>query len=1557
MIFRYLCSTFFYKCNHVNKSIYTLLLVFIVFPVFSQNLSFTDEEMRNYPHWIELMQRERPNINEVQRAYDLYFENREKVRGSGFKQYERWAWRHRGDFDESGDMIPADQIFNSHMRYQNEIRLRGPATNAGNWKELGPISYPANNTGQENGMGRVNAIAFHPTDVNTFYVGAPSGGLWKTTDGGSSYTSNTDQLPTLGVSSIIVHPADPDIVFIGTGDRDAADAPGLGVFKSFDGGSTWAQYNTGMGNRTVGHMIMHPDKHHIIIAATSNGIYKTVNGGINWTLVSSNNKNYKDIIFHPVDHDLVYATAQGEFYRSVNAGESWAQVTNGLINCSRMVLSTSADEPDAVFCLLTGGSQLFQGIFKSTDKGLIFTRITPASHPNILGYDDGDNNSQAWYDLCMIVNPDDADQILVGSICIHRSDDGGTSFTKKAHWVNDVHADQHVVARNPLNGRLYIGHDGGLHYSDDWFESWTEISDGLRIAQTYRIGQAAQSRDHVINGYQDNGSAIYNGSGFITVLGGDGMESAYDYTDLNYVYSTYISEIKRSHLAGLGGWTVIATNGLNGVDESGAWVTPYMLHVNDPNTMFFGYKNIWRSNNVKSNTPEPAWTKISNNLAGTNSVNFLYIDQSIPDPNTIYAARSDNKLFRSDNVNDASPVWIDLSPLRPAGNGNIDNVKCHPTDPETVYLIQSERVFKSGDKGQSWTEITGSIPSGTNLTCMVIDKYADESLYVGTKTGVFHKNPDLMDWIPFDGSLPVVDVRELEIYYGNTESRLRAATYGRGLWESDLYFDPSLEPVANFRADKTVTFVDDLVSLEDISANKPDTWLWSISPSSFTYENGTGQNSQHPQVKFTSTGIYSVSLTASNSNGSRSKTRESYIHVSNSVSPNCTPSTQNLGDYGIGIYMVKLNTINKSTGQPFQDNPDFPFGYVDFITTDNTVLMPGTAYALTVGLFTGYNQWWRLYIDNNNDGDFNDPGELVYNSPSKVKGLQTITFTTSSNPTMDHLLRMRVICDWYEIAGPCHNPGYGQAEDYGIIFMDLPQLTTTAASNIQINSADSGGDISDPGGSAIIKRGIVFDIREDPVIDKNWGITEDGSGIGVFTSSLTGLWPNTTYYVRAYAINAQGVAYGDQMSFTTLDQEPMVTTADASDLASMSVVAGGEVVSDNGKTVTERGVVWDTTSAPTVSVNAGKMQMGSGIGVFSGSIYGLTPNTTYYHRTYARNSYSVAYGDEKQFTTLDPDPDQSSNISFSAVTTDQLTLEWQNGTGGSRIVVINDFWDFSMPQDGTDPTSNTVYGGGEQVIYNGPGSDAVTVTALDPSTNYYFRVFDYNGHGSNTVYNTNEGDGNPRYVRTHCVPDYTNGDVGTHIKRFVFNTIDKSSGASHYSDFTDQVTSLYPGHSYNVSIEMSYNPLKGNMWIDFNDNGEFEADEKIFSDINLPANTVTVISVPIPPDAALGKHTLRVRASWSTGYDACETGNWGEAEDYSVFVTDIITWTGAISGDWFDPRNWDVGKVPGEGNIVVINIAANNPLIPQNTTAFVKKITTNSGAEIEIEGTLEVDKQ
>lgn len=1540
------------------------IIAFMPVGLFAQN-KFTDEDLRNYPHWFDLMQKENPNFFEVKRAYDLYFEKHEKVKGSMWKIFERWAWQYKGAFEEDGTIIP-DKIIQSYQRYKKEEKLRGSSSNAGNWTEMGPFEYPVNVSGQETGTGRVNALAFHPTSPNTFWVGAPSGGLWKTIDGGDTYTSNTDQMPTLGVSSILIDPgygSTNNIMYIGTGDRDAGSAPGLGVYKSTDGGNTWTMSNTGMGNRTVGEMLFYPGSSTTILAATSNGIYKSTDSGSTWTL-KSNTNHYKDIAFHPTNPNYVYATASGSFYRSIDGGETWTLITSGLVNNSRMVIGVSAAEPNSVFCLLTGGSQTFQGIFKSTDSGLNFTRITPANHPNILGYNDGDDKSQAGYDLCMLVNPTNANQILVGSVCIHRSDNGGLSFTKKAHWSNQVHADQHVVGLNPLNNRIYEGHDGGLHYTDNYFDTWTNISGGLRIGQTYRIGQAAYNKNLVINGYQDNGTSIVDNGVFYTVAGGDGMESAFDYADPNYVYTTYISTIKRSSAGGFGSWSSIASKDINGINEEGAWVTPYSLHVTDPNTMFFGYKNIWRTNNVKSNPP--TWTKISDNLAGTNSYNFLYTDQALADVNIFYAVREDNKLFRSDNVNSGLPIWTDLSSKLPNGNSNIDDVMCHPTDPEIVYLLQSEKIYKSGDRGNTWTNITGTLPSGTDLNCMVFDKFSNEGIYVGTKTGVFFKSASLPDWIAFDGDLPVVDVREMEIYYEGTASRLRAGTYGRGLWETALYNDGTQSPVANFRASQSITVVNQTIKLEDLSSNIPTSWTWTISPGTFTFQNGTTANSQNPDINFTATGFYTVSLTAANSNGSGSKTINSYISVCGMVAPSCTPETQNLGGYGMGIYLFQLNTISFSSSDAEGDNPNPPHGYLNLVSSQNTILAPNTQYTITAQIgqnVNTYKQYWKVYIDYNNDGDFLDANELIYSSPSDVAGVFSIPFTTLANPPVfNQLIRIRIISDFYTISGPCDNPDYGQAEDYGIVFKDLPALTTSAVSSITYNSATSGGNITSQGSSAVIKRGVVWDIRQNPTIDMNWGYTEDGAGTGTFTSILTGLFPSTTYYIRAYAINSDGISYGQQVNFITMTQSPVLTTSNVTDISGISAVSGGNISSDNGSPVVARGVVYNTSSNPDLSNCLSYTQNGTGTGTYSSTMNGLSAATTYYVKAYARNGFSTTYGDEKTFTTLAPDPNQASNITFTQVTPYRMTISWTNGSGTARIVKINSALGFTFPVNGTTYSANSVYSGGEQVVYDGNGN-SVTVTGLSPSTNYNFMVFEYTGSGIGTLYNTAAGINNPSAHVTSCMPSFSNNNQGTYLKGLTLNTINNlnNGDGNHYSDFTNLSTNLLVGFTYDVSFQMSYNSEKVSVWIDWNDNSVYETSERLVHDLNCPKQHpvdnptgITTTSITIPTNAALGTHILRVRASLQYGTDACSNGDYGEVEDYTVTFKDEISWTGVTSADWFVATNWDVRKIPTISDKVVINTASNQPVIGTGMTGNAKKVTAKSGTNLQVIGTLNV---
>ncbi len=787
----------------------------------------------NYPYWTQMMQDPGARFADTRSAFEKYWRGRDNIRHNGWKVFKRWEYINQDCVQPDGTLPAPGQVMNAYIRYMashDNVLSAG-----GNWSLVGPVASPGNATGQPNGMGRINTICLHPTNPNILYIGSPSGGCWTTTDGAATWNLLTTSTPTLGVSSILLHPTNASLVLIGTGDRDGSDSPGMGVYKSTDGGATWSASNTGMGNVAVGMMARYPTDPSIILAVTSGGIYKSADGGSTWTKKSSNSNNYKDIRFNPANPTIVYATEGGKFYRSVNSGDSWAQITSGVITGTRLVIGVSPAQPTWVYLCQTNGP--FAGLLRSTDSGLNFT--TQSTTPNLMDYacNGSGTGSQAWYDLCIAVDPNDANTMYVGGVNIFKSTNAGVTWTITAHWVGSswgtscapsLHADIHCLEWSPANGNLFAGCDGGIYKTGNGGAAWTDLSSGLSISQVYKIGQSALKQTLVMNGYQDNGTSKSSGSAFTTVIGGDGMECLVDYTDTTYRYGTiYNGVIYRS--TG-GGYNQIAGNGVNGINETGAWVTPFILHETIPSTMFSGFVNVWRSTNVKAaSTGAVAWSKISAGESGTCTV----LEQSPANVDILYVVRS-GSLKRTDNANDASPSWTICA--LPGGSTPTD-LEAHPTDPSIVYATAGTKVYKSTDKGVTWTSISGTLPS-VNINCIVYDKTSNEGLYIGNKTNVFYKDASLSDWVPFITGLPPVDVRELEIFYDPvtpSNNRIKAATYGRGLWQSDLYNIFAVNP-----PNQNVACVAGSTSF-NVTANTTTTWTVSSNASWCTVNaSGTG---------------------------------------------------------------------------------------------------------------------------------------------------------------------------------------------------------------------------------------------------------------------------------------------------------------------------------------------------------------------------------------------------------------------------------------------------------------------------------------------------------------------------------------------------------------------------------------------------------------------------------------------------------------------------------------------------------------------------------------------
>lgn len=1084
-------------------------LLFTAFVLAFFGLSFSQsQDTASYPYWIEMMQDPNANFYSTQRAFNTYWDGRTVQKGDGFKPFKRWEWLMElevnpdGTYPDRNTMEQEFRSFRNQYSVSNSGQTSGFVTQSvsGSWTNLGPIALPNNGTGQPNGMGRVNCVGLHPTDTAVIIVGASNGGIWRTEDHGQSWTSNSDTLISMQVSNIRFDPHHPNIVYAGTGDRDAGNRSQAGVLKSTDGGVSWQSANSGMGNRIVGMLAIdefHPDT---ILAATNSGIYRTLNGAGSWTRVSSNTSHYKDIVYMPGNPQIAFATEGGRFYRSSDYGASWTRITSGIGSGTRGVIAVTPDDSLYVYFLLCQGS-VFQGMYRSTDGGLNFT--TRSTTPNIMDYSTtgSGNSGQAWYDLDVAADPNDKNTVYGAGINIFKSTDGGATWTINADWVgrgvDAIHADQHALEYSFDKQRLYAGCDGGIYYSQNG-NNWTDLSDGVAISEVYKIGQAKYDPNAVICGYQDNGTAVYYGSNnWSTEIGGDGMECIVDPENGNYMYGAlYYGAIRRSTNGG-NSFGTIAGNGVNGINESGAWVTPYILHEGNPDVMFAGFRNLWRSTNVRAGSNSAvSWTKISNNLAGSNSSTLRVLEQSTANHNILFMARADRKLFLSTNINAASPSWTDLTSSLPQ-NAAIADIECHPFLDSVVYLIQNRDIYESTDLGQSWTNISGNLPN-VSLRCMVYDMNSSEGIYVGGSPGIFYKDSSMTNWINFSDDFPTdVTVTELEIQYDTLVpalSLLRAATYGRGLWSSDLYDDGTNAPIAAFNISDPSTCVGNTVSLESRSAYMPTSQQWSISPARYTIVSGS-LNSPTLTISLDTSTFYSVQLIATNGNGSDTAIDNYAIRaIDTATSVSCVTTTQYGSGYGIGIYSLKFGPYTFNSGGFDGQN-----SYRDYTCNGLMELDADSAYVLEVTTGGSNDEFADVYIDYNGDGDFTDANEQVISFP-KLRRVHSDTVRTIVNPLFNRYLRLRVISDFWNINNnPCKGLGYGESEDY-LVYFNFSDADLVATADT-ICTHDT----------------IVF--RADSVIGRIDSLIWN-FGSGALPSTASGVGPHTVVYNNAGAYTA-----------------------------------------------------------------------------------------------------------------------------------------------------------------------------------------------------------------------------------------------------------------------------------------------------------------------------------------------------------------------------------------------------------------------------------------------------
>ena len=893
-----------------------LLLSFTLSLFIINGQELTDKDYASYPHWQEMMQDPGINFFEVQKAFNLYYEGKDMKQERGWKQYKRWEENTKRYINPDGSRIAASR---NYLETQKFFTTSNSKT-AGNWTNLGPTIEA---TGAS-GVGRINAIAFHPTDENILYIGAPAGGLWKTTDHGDHWIALTDQLPTMGVSSIVIDYSNPSILYFGSGDRDAGDAIGLGVFKSTDGGQNWILKNEGMGEKTVGRLLQSPSDANTLIAATTGGIYKSTDAGDNW--IQMINGNFKDLVYKPGSSSVLYASKGAILFKSIDSGDTWEDISGSMMGGSRSVIAVTAANPNIVYFLITGGNE-FSALYKSTNSGENFS--LKSTTPNIMSWGcNGGSGGQAWYDLDMAASDFSENKIFAGGVNCFMSSNGGSNWNISSHWygdcgVSNVHADLHILEVNPLNNRIYTGNDGGIFYTANEGSSWQSIAGDLSIHQIYRIGSSKTIPNKVMVGAQDNGSTAYLGSYWKKVYGGDGMDCLVDHTNVIYAYaSLYYGDLFR--IINNGSNVKIAGEGVNGMTESGAWVTPYCLSEFDHNVMFVGMKHIWRTTSA---TGSVSWT----NLDSPGGGDITITEASRADENMFYFSRGKN-LYRSDNVLGDSPNWINLTSYVP-DNNDIYTIETDPDNPDIVWVGKGTKLYQSEDRGITWENISENLPN-VNLNSVVYYSFGSKGLYVGGDLGVFYRDTNMDEWISFSEGLPIdASVREVEFYHDNTDPSndlIRVGTFGRGLWESSIWTEA---PSADFTVDYATISPSCGLNFSDLSSGNPMSWEW-------TFEGGTPATSseQNPSnISFANAGTYDVTLTVSNTSGNDSKTMNAYITVSDNLLPEiefsasqtaiCSGNTVELYDESIYCptsweWSFSPNTISFVEGtSAFSQNP------------------------------------------------------------------------------------------------------------------------------------------------------------------------------------------------------------------------------------------------------------------------------------------------------------------------------------------------------------------------------------------------------------------------------------------------------------------------------------------------------------------------------------------------------------------------------------------------------------------------------------------------------------
>lgn len=683
--------------------------------------------------------------------------------------------------------------------------------------------------------GRVSDLAINPNNNNEYYVAIASGGVWKTTNRGTTYTPIFDQQGSYSIGCVSLDPNNPNTVWVGSGENNnqRSVAYGDGVYKSEDGGKSWK--NKGLKNSEhIGKIVVDPSNSNIVYVAAygpvwkeggDRGLYKTTDGGETWNLIKSVSQytGCNEVVIDPRDSKVLYAAfhqrmrkvftyigggPESALFKSTDGGTSWKQLGGGLPSgeLGRIGIAISPVNPDVIFAVVEAREN--GGIYRSTDRGANWEKRSSFATS-------GNYYQEIWCD------PVNVDRIFISDTYFKVSHDGGKTVVNLGE-INK-HVDNHAIWIDPKdNNHLLVGCDGGIYETYDFAKTW-DYKANLPVTQFYKVStDNASPFYHVHGGTQDNmslggpsrtisGNGVSNDDWYATSTG-DGFETQVDQTnpDMIFAQSQYGGLIRFDRKSGEMLW-IKPIEAENEPAVRWNWDSPLLISQFDNKRLYFGSNKIWRTDDRGNN-----WKVISPDLSRKIDRNKLEVMGRVWSMDAVAKNQSTDIYGQTTTIAeskfDQNMLWVGtddgLIHLSMDGGKNwtaIDNINGIPKqsyvhqiitslhDKNTAYACFNHHrygdfkpyVVKTSDAGKTWTMISNNLPERGSVFSIAEDHVDKNLLFVGTEFGIHFSNNGGTNWYAMKNGIPTIAVRDIEIQ--RRENDLVLATFGRGFYILDDY--------------------------------------------------------------------------------------------------------------------------------------------------------------------------------------------------------------------------------------------------------------------------------------------------------------------------------------------------------------------------------------------------------------------------------------------------------------------------------------------------------------------------------------------------------------------------------------------------------------------------------------------------------------------------------------------------------------------------------------------------------------------------------------------------